>query len=263
MAFQFERRQSLVLMLACCSCLTFSGCASVPGIKPSKLAYATPRNPAVRCLCMWQQAEGPGLNGETTRGFSGQLFFFPREGAVPVAIQGDLKIYLFDDLGTDEDQSRPIHQVEVPNAELNAYLGETQFGPCYSVFVPYTRKGTHEANCALRVKLVRDDSGPLMSEITQVRLQGSARRKSKLDPDATSMTQASATNDDRRPTSSTIAVERDGKLQVTTQRLRYIGDATPDDSSLSTETDYEVERAARLRQFEARLRELRATQNQQ
>ena len=231
------------------------GCSALTGSKRGALTYASPRNPAIKCLCVWQQAEGPGLNGETTRGFSGQLFFFPQQGEVPVAVQGDLKIYVFDDVGSAEEQARPIHQVDLNGYEMNARLGDTQFGPSYTVFVPYTRRGHHEANCALRVKLTRPDGSALYSEMTQVRLAGSARRKTTAAEDAELVAlRKTVDEEDHKPTSSTIAVERDGKMQRVNHRLRYIGDASPE-STLQT-----PDREERLREYEARLRELQAQQ---
>lgn len=247
----------ILMLLACGVVVASGGCSSLPTFKRSAIKQATAANPAVRCLCVWQQAEGPGPSGETTRGMAGQLFFFPREGEIPVAVQGDLKVFVFDDFGSDEEQSRPIHQVDVPSYELSSRLGETQFGPSYSIFVPYTRRTHFEANCAVRVKLTRPDGSALFSEMTQVRLTGTPRTKSKSAAEESQAIALAKAKDDHseKPISSTIAVERDGKMQLVNQRLRYIGDANSDTELGASSHD---DRDERLREYEAKLRALQS-----
>lgn len=248
-------RVSLVLM-ACTALAMGSGCSSLPNFKRSSIKQATASNPAVRCLCVWQEGSGPGPSGESSRGFGGQLFFFPREGEVPVAVQGELKIFVFDDVGSPDEQSKPISQLDVPSYELQARLGETQFGASYSIFVPYTRQGLHEANCALRVKLTRPDGSVLYSDMTQVKLTGSPRKKPTPTEASDSIALAKAVSrDEERPKSETIAVERDGRMQrVETSRIRYLGEAGPN-SAFGTE-----DRNEKIREYEDKLRALKAAQ---
>lgn len=238
-----------------------SGCSSLPSLKRSSIKHATATNPAVRCLCVWQEGAGPGVHGETARGFGGQLFFFPREGEIPVAVQGDLKVFIFDDVGTEQEQSKPIHQLDVSSFELKARLGETQFGPSYSIFVPYTRKGLHEANCALRVKLIRPDGSVLYSDMTQVKLTGTPRKKqaSPTDDAGDSIAQTKATaNDNNRPLSATIAVEQDGRMQrVEPERMRYLGEASPN-SPFGVE-----DREEQIREYEEKLRALKSSMQEE
>ncbi len=247
-----RRWRDVLSVVACCLAMAGLGCSSLTGSKRAAFTPATARNPAAKILCVWQQADGPGLNGETTRGLAGQVFFFPREGDVPVTVQGELKIFVFDDVGTPEEQSKPLHQVDVPSYELNSRLGETQFGPSYTVFAPYTRKGSSEANCAVRVRLTRPDGSVLFSDMAQVKLNGTPREK----PDASQnapMSIALRRDDVVRsdgPTSATIAVERHGKMQVTTQRLKHLGEDAP------AELSEEEERDARLRDYESKLKRL-------
>ncbi len=252
-----RRLPLLFVMLTGLLVLAGSGCSSLPSLKRSSIKQATTTNPAVRCLCVWQEGAGPGVNGESARGFGGQLFFFPREGEVPVAVQGDLKIFVFDDVGTEEEQAKPIYQLEVPSYELTARLGETQFGASYSIFVPYTRKGSHEANCALRVKLTRPDGSLLYSDMTQVKLSGTPRKKSiapaEDEGQPVARTKASSA-DDERTTGETIAVERDGRMQrVETARMRYLGDASPTSELLGEDPQ------DKIREYEEKLRALKSS----
>ena len=100
-------------------------------------------------VCLWEAAEGIGLDGLPTRGFAGQVLFFPRGQPEPIRIDGDIMIYVFDDHGTEAEQARPLHQFEFPAVAWNSFLYKTNLGPAYQLFIPYTRKGGNFASCAL------------------------------------------------------------------------------------------------------------------
>lgn len=123
-------------------------------------------------VCLWEAAEGVGLDGLPTRGFAGQVLFFVKGQAEPVKVNGDVRIYLFDNLGTSEEQSRPLHEFNFPGDAWNAFLAKTNLGKAYQIFIPYTRKGGLQANCALRVRITAPDRKPVYSKLATVALPG-------------------------------------------------------------------------------------------
>ncbi|MCA9067695.1 MAG: hypothetical protein KDA84_02145, partial [Planctomycetaceae bacterium] len=50
-------------------------------------------------------------------------------------------------------------------------------GPTYSVFIPYSRKGQHQAQCALRVCLAPENGKPIYSDTSAVILPGLLKKK--------------------------------------------------------------------------------------
>jgi hypothetical protein len=120
-----------------------------------------------------------GLDGLPTRGFAGQLLFFKPGSDRPVPVDGDVRIYVFDNQGTIEEQSRPLHQFDFPSAAWQTFVHDTNLGPAYQVFVPYTRKGRHYAECVVRVRFTAKDQLPVYSKLASVTLSG---RKSSDDP---------------------------------------------------------------------------------
>ena len=140
---------------------------------------ATPSNPAVRCLCLWEPAEGTGVDDKPARGVAGQIFFFTRDSVSSVAVEGDVRIFMFDDQGTEEEQGKPFHNFDFKDNSFRTYLKPTQFGPAYQLFVPYSRKGRHQAELAVRVRLGQPGSSPVFSELTKVVLAGHERLPSK------------------------------------------------------------------------------------
>ncbi|QDT63633.1 hypothetical protein [Calycomorphotria hydatis] len=172
-----SRLQSLIAVgILFLTVITASGCAEFEFLRLSKQELpgeATAKTPAAECLCIWQPAEGKGVNGVPTRGFAGQVMFFTHASNSPVAVNGKVRIYVFDNLGTPEEQAKPIHQFDFEPAVWNAHLHRGMLGPTYHVFVPYTRSGSHGAACSLQVRYTPEYGGsPLFSEKASVMLPG-------------------------------------------------------------------------------------------
>lgn len=160
--------------------LALAGCAMPNVFKFSKdeSPKAGPRNPVVRILGMWQAAEGMAQN-KSTRGFSAQILFFSQSSDLPAQVDGDVRIYVFDDQGSTEDQAMPFHQEYYSAAAWKALMGKGPLGATYSVFVPYPRPGTHEAKCALRIRFTPKDGAPVYSEMVNVALPGAKKKEDK------------------------------------------------------------------------------------
>ncbi|MCY2968962.1 MAG: hypothetical protein NT069_35940 [Planctomycetota bacterium] len=161
-----------------------AGCTSLESLKlgKDKVPASGDKNPVVQILPIWQPGEGPGIDGKTTRGFLGQIYFFTANSAVAAKVNGEVWFYLFDDQGTDEEQIKPLHQFQY-KAEHWTLLGEQgKLGQVYSVFVPYTRAGYHKAQCGLRVKYIPERGLPIHSEMAYIGLPG---RKTKSEAAAT------------------------------------------------------------------------------
>jgi hypothetical protein len=213
--------------------LVLSGCTTTSLF--SKLAHkqkfpkATADNPAVRCLCLWEPSEGTGVDNKPSRGVSGQIFFFTRGGASSVEVDGDVRIYLFDDEGSADAQAQPLHQFDFLAGSWKAHLTSTQFGPAYQLFVPYSRKGHHQAELALRVRHTPPNGAPLYSDLARVTLPGYERAKAKEGSDAyePKAPQANATANDNFTRSDRITPETIGEtlLQVMAERRIDVGSA--------------------------------------
>jgi len=180
-----------------------SGCATTGlfGAKSKAVPQADAKNPAAEILAIWKPAEGAGLNGVPTRGFAGQILFFTRSHATPVEVHGDVRIYVFDDRGTLEEQSKPIHQFDFPADAWKTHLQMSPLGPSYQLFIPYTRKDHHQATCSLRVRLKPAEGPMIYSETANVTLPGPRPPDAiAREPEAEADEQAANTEDeDTRP----------------------------------------------------------------
>lgn len=208
--------------------LVISGCTTTSLFSKfshkQKFPKATAENPAVRCLCLWEPSEGTGVDNKPSRGVSGQIFFFTRGGASAVEVDGDVRIYVFDDEGSAEDQAQPLHQFDFLAGTWKAHLTSTQFGPAYQLFVPYSRKGGHQAELALRLRHTPANGSPLYSDIARVSLPGYERAKAKEGSDAyePKVPQAEATANDNFTRSDHVTPETIGAtlLQVMAERRK-------------------------------------------
>lgn len=155
-----------------------AGCASIDvfGWMKQDAPVATAKNPVVQVLSLWQPGEGTDTDGNPCRGFVGQVYFFTRESPIPAMVDGDVRVYLFDDQGTEAEQVKPIHQFDFSPEAWKQHAGKGKLGPTYALFIPYTRKGTHAAQCALRVRFNSRTGQKIFSEMSTVALSGTRKK---------------------------------------------------------------------------------------
>lgn len=152
-----------------------SGCATMtlPTFKTEKSIKASAGNPVAQVVCMWQRAEGRGLDDLPSRGFAGQIVFLTAKSATPVEVEGDVTIYLFDDQAPIEKQGQPLHMARFVGGSWQTHLKTTTWGPTYQIFMPYIRKGAHRASCSLVVQIDTPDGRRVTSDMANIVLSGS------------------------------------------------------------------------------------------
>ncbi len=149
---------------------------------------ADARNPVRKIVCIWEPVQGQGLDGLPTRGFAGQIMFFTHASPLPATSDGEVRVTVYHDRGTHEEQIKPLHQFDFPGTAWATHLQESTRGPSYRIFIPYTAKHHWETTCALRVRLTAPDNGPTVySEMVYVRLPGLVDKNA--DEDATAKPQ--------------------------------------------------------------------------
>jgi hypothetical protein len=166
-----------------CLALCLTGCAGTSLFHFSNdFPKPSLKDPVTRIVGLWQTAEGVAVN-EASRGFSGQILFFANDEKLPVQVDGEVMIYVFDDQGSQEEQIKPIRQWQYPATSWNALLGKGPLGATYNVFVPYTRPGFHQADCTLRVRYTPKQGPTIYSEMVHIVLPG-AKKKTKSPAEA-------------------------------------------------------------------------------
>ena len=148
-----------------------AGCSSVP-LFGTRVIEADAQHPVGEILCIWEAAEGRGLDNHPCRGFGGQVLFFANGRKAPVKVNGDVRIYVFDEEGVNGDPALPLHQFDFPAAAWNALMRPSNLGTSYQIFVPYTRKGQDQATCSVRVSFTPEGGLPIYSKTATVDLPG-------------------------------------------------------------------------------------------
>jgi hypothetical protein len=145
--------------------------------KADKLPQATPEDPAVEMICIWEPAEGIGPDGLPTRGFAGNVSFFTRRQETSVRVKGDVRVYVYDDQGPIEKRAQPIHHWDFIGDAWAFHLHDSAIGPGYSLFIPYSRKVSHQVQCAVRVRFTPENGTPIFSNTAAVILPGPLKKK--------------------------------------------------------------------------------------
>ena len=154
-----------------------SGCQLLNGAKLASLPEASVVHPVVEIICVWQPGEGTGMDGLPCRGFAGQILFFSMGEKTPVRVNGNVRVYVFDDQGTEAEQELPIHQFDFDGSSFQNFLTTTNMGAAYQLFIPYTRKGSHSATCTLRVRYSPEEGSSVYSKMASLNLPGTTARK--------------------------------------------------------------------------------------
>ena len=152
----------------------FTGCTgrNLLDWKKAPVVTADEKNPVVRIVALWEPSEGCGLNKLPTRGFAGQLLFFTSKSNAPVLVDGDVRVYLYDMMGTPDERAKPIHQFDFQRDAWQKHAVDGMLGPSYQLFVPYVRNHPYQAQCSLRVRLQPQRGAVAYSELIHVTLPG-------------------------------------------------------------------------------------------
>jgi len=162
--------------------------------------------PISRIVCLWKAAQGRDMKGQPARGVAGQILFFTAGSDRPVKFEGngELLVYLFDDQGTPDEQTKPIHRFRFSSEAWNLHLHNGSLGPSYHVFIPYTRNVVHQVEVAVNVRLIPENGPSASSDMISVTLPGPIREK------------------DRKPLAEVVSGNRNGeKTTVTTFNDRF------------------------------------------
>ena len=259
------RNRSLLSVITCTVILCSSiGCATFSSPFGKKMPKATAANPAVQIICLWQPGEGNDPEGRPCKGFAGQILFLSNRSALPLQIDGSVRVYLFDDQGTTEEQAKPLRVFEFDSGSWDIHLTKSSLGPTYSVFIPYTRRGVVDANCSLRVRL-KPKQGPIVfSEFSNMPLSGGKKplkgddakpfsedELKKLATDSMTSVLRRTTTISMGPNSQSSESIHEVKQPEALNQIQLASHQTPAESSTANSAD-----AERIKRLEAMVQQL-------
>lgn len=165
------------LLLICGICV--AGCSSSTFMRASSSVVNAPSymleavrgpKPVSKMLCLWEAAEGQGLDEKPSRGFAGQILFFTHGEPSPIKVKGTVRIYQYVDYSPSQEDPSPIHTFNFDAGAWEVHRTESTLGHSYNVFLPYVRKDKGHVVCALRVEIESEDGRKVSSPYTEVTL---------------------------------------------------------------------------------------------
>ena len=160
--------------------LPSTGCSSLSLPFGRNSPTAGDNGKPARCLCLWQPVNAEDATGNPVRGFGGQIYFFAAGSEEPIEVDGDVRVFVFDDVGTPEQQARPKDVQDFDSFVWKSFVNKSQFGTNYTVFVPYSNSSDYESVCSLRLRLQRPNGSQLFSDMATVKLAGEPREDKSI-----------------------------------------------------------------------------------
>lgn len=205
-----------------------SGCSSTSLLQTSANVMKAPAAmiesvrsppPVSKMLCLWEPAEGQGLDEKPARGFAGQVMFFTHGKPTPIKVKGTVRIFEYIDYDSEAPDREPDHTFTFDSGAWSAHRAEGTLGHSYNVFLPYVKKDKGHAVCALRVEIETEDGHKVSSPYTEVTLASktSNRPASAMKRDIVNRSQRS--NADVLQASREIETKPERKLESMTIQL--------------------------------------------
>jgi hypothetical protein len=170
----------------------------------------------VKILCLWEPAEGQGLDGRPSRGFAGQILLFPHGSPSPIPVHGKIHIHEYVHFDPDDEDPQPAHRFTFDDGGWNAHRTESTLGETYNVFLPYVLKDKGHASCALRVEYISPEGRVISSPYTEVQLAArtSNRPESAIRRDILSAPRPRSTAKGRKSAGRTPVIEAEPKVSA-------------------------------------------------
>lgn len=181
-------------MLVLCSLIASVGCQSMrsknndgPLSAPTKLAEKLDLPDGVpwkgkkkakqgvptRIVATWTDTVLQQTGKPATRGFGGKLFFYGPNPKEPIAVEGQLVVYAFDEADRKQTDNRPTKRFVFPPAQFAIHQGETELGVAYSFWLPWDEVGGMQTDVSLIARFEPIKSGSLIvSDQAKLRLAG-------------------------------------------------------------------------------------------
>lgn len=176
-------------------------------------------DPVSKLLCLWEPAEGQGLDEKPSRGFAGQIMFFSPGKDSPVKVKGVVTIFEYIDYDPDAEDPQPDHVFTFDSGAWEAHRAEGTLGHSYNVFLPYVKKDKGHSVCALRVEIETEDGRKVSSPYTEVTLASktSQRAGSAMHREIVKRSQHSNASESKMPEGLEVKEQR--KLESMTISL--------------------------------------------
>jgi hypothetical protein len=154
--------------VALCGLACLLGCQTITkefqSFNGSKLAFWNKDKPndgsaARTMVALWSDSAVFGPGQVPTRGLGGRMYFYDEKHR-PMKVDGELVVYAYDDEKARE-ANRPARKYVFRADEFQNHLSESDFGPSYSVWLPWDKIGNESKSISL-VPVFKTESGRIL-----------------------------------------------------------------------------------------------------
>lgn len=152
------------LLFVLTATVLLTGCAALgkskgPGNPPGGTKQPQAGVP-VKVAAIWSPAVLNRPGEPPTRGFGGRLYFYDAENR-PVAVEGQLMVYAYDDSNPYSDGKTPDRKFAFTPEQFAQHYSPTELGDSYSIWIPWDAVGQPQAEVSL-VPILTTTSGQLV-----------------------------------------------------------------------------------------------------
>ncbi|MCA9241588.1 MAG: hypothetical protein KDA37_15365 [Planctomycetales bacterium] len=145
--------------------------------KSKKPRSGTPR----RMVVTWTDTVKQQAGVDAERGFGGRIFFYDASESEPIAVEGQLVVYAFDESDRLPTDNQPDKRYVFPPEQLALHEGDSELGVSYSVWLPWDKVSGKQTDVSLIARFESLHGGALvMSEQNRVRLPGQLTAPDKV-----------------------------------------------------------------------------------
>lgn len=137
---------------------------------------AEPQIPT-RMVATWVDATLQKPGQRPVRGFGGRIVFFNSDGDDSVRVAGQLVVYAFDETDRASYETQPTRRFVFRAEQFVKHESPSQFGPSYSVWLPWDEVGGPQKNISLIARFEPQGGAMIIGEQTAHLLPGIVRPK--------------------------------------------------------------------------------------
>ncbi|MEM1304076.1 MAG: hypothetical protein AAGG46_04235 [Planctomycetota bacterium] len=174
-----------VLAFLSSGCRTLEPDADTPALPP--ISETTPDRPALlpwkdeepeigtaaQIVATWTDTVLQESGVGASRGFGGRLYFYGSSDAKPIAVDGQLVVYAFDETDRKATDNKPNKRYVFPPDQFALHRSQSDLGVSYSFWLPWDTVGGKQRDVSLIARFEPVRGGALVvSEQSTVRLPG-------------------------------------------------------------------------------------------
>lgn len=117
-----------------------------------------------RILAVWTDTVLHQQGQTGVRGFGGRVYFYEKDNADPIEVEGSLAVYAFNAEDDAIDSQKPLRKFVFTPEQLAGHMSKTSIGPSYSIWLPWSSVSDPPQKLSLITRFEGVDGGTTISD---------------------------------------------------------------------------------------------------